>query len=171
MVQLLPDLERNLVRRGFKILPSFIVMNFVGREWSMCSVNWISRGPEAWAQMRSTSTGWRSSAVKDTKHRPWGRKCRKSCKWGETSGACMHWRLWTSLRHLLTLWTEIFVLSLSFSQPFDVQSKSNKPKKASLLTMQQQLTVCSVQVKNLSAEGGVILMRTMSKENIWVHWK
>lgn len=129
MVQLLPDLERNLVRRGFKILPSFIVMNFVEREWSMCSVNWISRGPEAWAQMRSTSTGWRSSTVKDTKHRPWGRKCWKSCKWGETSGACMHWRLRTSLQHLLTLWTEILASILLFHNPLTCKANQTNKKK------------------------------------------
>lgn len=34
---------------------------------------------------------------------------------------------------------------------------------------QQQLTVCSVQKKNLSAEGEVFLIWTfLSKENIWV---
>lgn len=45
----------------------FIVTNFVEWEWSLRSVNWISGGPEAWVQMRSTSIVQRPSAEKDKK--------------------------------------------------------------------------------------------------------
>lgn len=129
MVQLLPDLERNSVRRGFKILPSFIVMNFVEREWSMCSVNWISRGPEAWVQMRSTSTVWRPSMVKDIKTLALRKKMLEKLQ--------VKWSFWRLHGLKATNKPAVsfdssdrdFGINSSSSRRFEVQSTANTPKK------------------------------------------
>lgn len=157
MVQLLPDFERNSVRRGFKILPSFIVMNFAEREWSMCSVNWISRGPEAWVQTRSTSTVWRPSAVKDTKQLPCRRKCWKSCNWGESFQV----PTWTGrLQHLFG---QRFRYSFYVSTAFWSAKQTNQ-KKLLYWRHNNNLQFCWVQEKSLSAEGGIIPMRSLCQK-------
>lgn len=171
MVQLLPDLERKLVRRGFKILPCFIVMNFVEREWSMCSVNWISRGPEAWVQMRSTSTVWRPSVVKDTKHWPWGRKCWRSCKWGEASGVCMDWRLRTSLQYLLTLWTEILESILLLHDALKCKAQQTNQKSFFIDNATTTYSLFCASEELVSGGWSHSHENYMSKENIWVQWK